>query len=263
MKLQDLDGVGPAREKKLSKAGISSLTQLAALEPDELVEKTGFSRSLAEQLITDARNASVASQQQIPTSKILLTILVVLAVLVGAYTLLSASLASVETYTYNGFTFTEDDCGENRTCWTTVVRLNVGNREVTFFYGPREVEDILVEPLAVESVLDLTRIPQDRSVEIVFSENATGTIGVAASNLARVTGDRVYQIPTSGSVYGQPVTCADANSQHVVIRFIENATLNGVSSRGDGCVIISGQNRDGVLKATDAYRLHLLQILRQ
>lgn len=261
MKLQDLSGVGPARARKLRAVGVSSVEELAAVEPERLVN-AGFSSSVAKKLVVDARN-SLGVEEDVATWKVLVGVGVFL-LLVGVVFVLVSSLSapSVEEYEYNGFVFRSADagsCGTQRDCWRTQVQLNIGVRNVEFYYGPREVEDVFVDPAAVERVLNLTYPGRNGSVVITFDEDFSG-VGIAAPNLAGVTGERVYNIPTTSSVYGQPVSCADASAQLVVVRFI-NESFSGVAYE-DGCVLISASSVDELLRVTDAYRLHLLRILQ-
>lgn len=254
MKLEDLDGVGPKRAKRLREAGIGSVEKLASLEPQQVSDAAGVSVAVAQKLVVRARN-SASADGSIPTWKILLV------VLLGGLALYAAVQwsAAPTTYEYNGFTFTETQCAQDRECWSALVNLNIGAREVPFFYRPDQVEDVPVDPSAVERILSLTR-SRNSSVTIVFDEGASGEVGVAASNLARVTGERVYNISTSGSVYGQPVTCEHASALHAVV-YLTHGDLDGVTTRG-GCVLIVADDPEELLRVTEAYRLHLLRIMR-
>ena len=254
MKLEELAGVGPKRAKKLREANIESVEEVAALEPGQLAKAAGLSASVAEDLVVRARNSAQADES-IATWKILLAILGV-----GAALLLGVQLLSTpEVYEHNGFTFTETQCAQDRECWSTLVNLNIGAREIPFYYRPDQVQDVPVDPSAVVRVLNLTTRP-DTSLTIAFDEGVPGEVGVAASNLARVTGERVYNISTSGGVYGRDVTCADANATHAVV-YIRDGDLNGVTAR-DGCVFVVADEPEEVLRVTEAFRLHLLRILR-
>ena len=264
MKLEDLPGVGPARLRKLRSAGVSSLEELAEVEPEQLVS-AGFSSSIAQKLVVDARN-SLEVQADVSTWKILVGVgvgVLLLGLIFWVVSSLSASSSSVgEEYEYNGFLFRfaeAGSCGTQRDCWRTQVQLNIGVRNVEFYYGPREVEDVFVDPVAVQRVLNLTFADVNGSLVITFDEESS-EIAAAAVNLASITGERVYNIPTSGSVYGSPVTCADATPERVVVYFV-NESFSGVLYE-EGCVLISASSRDELLRVTDAYRLHLLRILQ-
>ena len=259
MTLEKLSGVGPARAKKLRSVGVSSVDALAALEPDEVVEKIGVSQKVAQQLVISARE-SVEVEESVATWKVLAGILVVGLLLLGVYSLFSVGESSASEYTYNGFTFVEQQCSEARTCWVSVIQLNIGAVEVPFYYGPRDVEDVPVDPSAVSRVLDLTYADVNGSITLVFDAGAPGELGVAASNLARVTGERLYNIPTSGSEYNNPVSCADSSDEHVVIYFTD-AGFDGVSVDEGGCVILSATSPEELLRVSDAYRLHLLRVM--
>jgi DNA repair protein RadA len=55
--LRDLEGIGPATEKKLRDSGIESILELAAALPDEVLEAMGGSKDNASALIFLAQNA--------------------------------------------------------------------------------------------------------------------------------------------------------------------------------------------------------------
>ncbi len=257
MRFEELEGVGAARAKKLREAGLSSLEDLAELEPEQL-EQLGFSSSLARQVVVEARN-NLTVEEQVSTYKILLVVALVGVAIFASYSLLSNAELFTDSYEYNGFVFTESDaCGAERDCWVTNVQLNVGARQVPFYYGPREAEDVLVEPEAVDRVLSLTYPDVNGTVVILFDEGASGSYGVAASNLARVTGERVYNLPTMGDVYGESFSCDYPRGDDVLIRVTNGPS--GVRLEGS-CVVVSGSEEE-ILRVMDAYRLSLLRILQ-
>lgn len=259
MKLESLDGVGPARAKKLSAAGIRSVEDLASLEPAQVASQAGVSEAVAKRLVVNARN-SVSVEPTVATWKIVAVVAVIGVVLFSAYTILSSEELFTGEHEYNGFVFSEAQCSSERSCWSTTVELNIGAREVLFYYGPWEVEDVSVDPAAVERVLNLTYADMNGSVVIVFDAGSPGEVGVAASNLARITGERFYNIPTSGSEYANPVSCEDSSEQRVVI-YLVDGPFEGVRLVDD-CVLVSASNPEDLFRVVDAYRLRLMQIIQ-
>lgn len=73
--LEDLDGVGPATEKKLRDAGIESVLELAVALPDEALEAIGGSKENASALIFVAqnalRNSGLLEKEFVPASEVL------------------------------------------------------------------------------------------------------------------------------------------------------------------------------------------------
>lgn len=186
------------------------------------------------------------------------TIWVVLAVLLGIAAILGVLYLTqgTETLEHNGFIFEEVSCPRG-TCWQTNVVSNIGVHPITFYYNPEQLQDVPVDPAAVERVLNLTRT-RNASVTFVFDEGVPGEVGLAAVQMARITGDRFYQIPTSGAVHGT-VTCKDASAVRTVIYLVQ-APVAGVALQDD-CVHVTAPDADELLRVADAYAMSLLRIL--
>ncbi|MFT4250215.1 MAG: hypothetical protein ACMXYD_02530 [Candidatus Woesearchaeota archaeon] len=182
----------------------------------------------------------------------------VLGVGLFAFFLLTASPAS-SSFELNGFTFEQAACPsvEGR-CWQTTVVSNVGVHPITFYSDPREVDWIPVSREAVLAVLNLTYSSQN-SLTIAFDEGVPGEVGVAASLLARVTGERLYNIPTRGAVYGEGTHCSLSTSRDRVV-YLTQGERDAVFVR-DGCVIVSARSTSSLISVVDAYVMHLLLIL--
>lgn len=194
--------------------------------------------------------------QTLKTVWVVTAALLIPVIILGVYWY--TSQFTVEEYTYNGFVFTKIPC-EVGECWQTTVVSNVGEHPVLFFNGPREVEDIQIDPLAVERVLNLTRIANS-SLRIGFDEGVPGEVAIAASNIARVTGDRFYRIPTRGGVYGVDFTCSSATQPRPIL-YLTQDQETGAFLQGN-CIFVVAPTTAELVRVSDAYTLHLLQIMR-
>ena len=190
----------------------------------------------------------------VPTWYILAAVVLIVFIIYAVFYVLRTE----DVYEYNGFTFAKTDCGTTRECWQTQVNTNVGVRSLYFYNGPRDVESIPVDQSAVNFVLNLGGYNNSQIV-IVFDEQTPGEVGVAATNIARITGERIYNITTSGSVYGQPTTCEHANQVTAVIYLTQGPHRQVTFEQG--CIMITAPDAEGVLEVADAYSLHLLTIL--
>ncbi len=194
--------------------------------------------------------------EPIKTMWVIIAALLIPVIILGVYWY--TSQVTVEEYTHNGFVFTQIPC-EVGECWQTTVISNVGEHPVLFFHGPRELEDITIDPAAVDRVLNLTRIA-NTSLRIGFDEGVPGEVAIAASNIARVTGDRFYRIPTRGGVYGVDFTCSSATLTRPVL-YLTQDEQTGVYLQ-DNCIYAVAPTTAELVRVSDAYTLHLLQIMR-
>jgi hypothetical protein len=176
-------------------------------------------------------------------------------VIVGAFVVLNSSAPNE--FSLNGFDFVMSPCDRGQ-CYETTVYTNVGVHPITFYSDPREVGDVPVDSQAVSAILNLTR-SRNSSVTIGFDEGVPGEVGVAAALIARVTGERLYNISTSGAVYGQDVICEMSTATDRVI-YLTQTPRDGVFYQ-DGCVIVSASDVDSLIPVVDAYVMRLLLIL--
>lgn len=192
----------------------------------------------------------------VKTMWVVLAALLIPVIILGVYWY--TSQVTTEQYVYNGFVFTQIPC-EVGECWQTTVISNVGEHPVLFFYGPQELEDITIEPEAIERVLNLTRMANS-SLRIGFDQGVPGEIAIAATNIARVTGERFYRIPTTGGVYGEDFTCSSASRARPILYLTQDAQTGAYLQ--DDCVYLTATNTSEAVRVSDAYTLHLLQIMR-
>lgn len=199
---------------------------------------------------------SKKEENTLSTVWIVVAALAIPAILLGVWNL--TTIDRTESYTYNGFLFEQVPC-EVGMCWETVVVSNVGEHPVLFMNGPQEVEDVTIDPSAVERVLNLTHT-RNSSVTIAFDEGVPGEVGIAAANIARITGERFYRIPTTGGIYNQDITCSAATPARSVI-YLTQLEATGAFLEED-CILVTAPNTQELVLASDALTLHLLQIMQ-
>lgn len=194
------------------------------------------------------------SVEGISTGKLVGSLVLFAAIIIGAFWLMQPGPSDFE---LNGFYFEQVAC-ERGQCYETVVQTNIGVHPITFYSDPREVADIPVDREAVVAILNLTR-SRNTSVTIAFDEGVPGEVGVAASLLARVTGERLYNISTSGGVYGEDVVCSQSDRYDRVV-YITQTDDNGVFM-SNSCIIVTASDVDNLVSVVDAYVMRLLLIL--
>jgi hypothetical protein len=191
----------------------------------------------------------------VPTWKVLGVLVLIIAFIA---VLLWATQRS-ESFEHNGFLFERAHCPTGEfDCWQTTVVLNVGVRPILFYYNPLQVEDILVSSTAVERVL--AQVPRPNAsgeIIITWDDGVPGEVAVAATSIARITGERVYRIPTRGVVYGE-VTCGHARPDRVVM-YLMQAERSAVTVR-DGCVLVGATSPSELIRVADAFAFALLGI---
>lgn len=67
--LTDVSGIGPARAKKLQKAGVKSPKQLARLKPSTVAEKADIATARAKKLVSAAKKVTTSSPKKSTTKK--------------------------------------------------------------------------------------------------------------------------------------------------------------------------------------------------
>ena len=192
----------------------------------------------------------------VPTTWIIVAALTLPAIILGIYWVAQQTTTDIQEY--NGFFFEHVPC-EVGDCWETVVVSNVGEHSILFLHHPSEVEDILIERPAVERVLNLTRIA-DSGLWISFEDGVPGEVGQAAANIARITGDRFYRIPTQAALYGRDVTCASGTDIRPVL-FLTQEQTNRVYLNNN-CIVVAAESAQEIMRVADAFSFHLLQIMR-
>ncbi len=173
---------------------------------------------------------------------------------IGGLTIISPASHS---YTYNGFVFNATKCtSKGGTCWRTQVVTNIAVNPITFYYGPKETQDVLVSQAAVDRILNLTYY-NDSGIIVTFDNGVPGEVAIAGAEISRITG-RVYRIPTAGAVYGN-VTCADGTPRRAIIYLTQGPTAEVRDL--NGCVVLTANTTQDLVRVADAFSLHLLRIV--
>lgn len=159
-------------------------------------------------------------------------------------------------FEYEGYLFAEDTDGF---FWARGV---IKGREtpVVFRADPRELEDISINPNAVDKILNA------RKVYISFSPNQQEIykIGIAKVQIERLL--NAYQIPVVGaySEDSDPIdpnvpvkNCSDSTDWTPVI-MLEISDTTQITS-GD-CIYVRGNNHDNLILAADKLGMHLVGI---
>lgn len=177
---------------------------------------------------------------------------------------LTPKLFSHQDDTYNSFSFSKSSCtASKQDCWYTALEIRNVPYTVTFYYHPRDVENISVarDTLKVPLLVNVT----NHTLYVVVPEEAPGSIGIAAVELSRILGKRygIFDLNVKGAVYGTTegqVSCADANNRTVVLLF-EQAPVDSVFIRNRNCIVLAAVDADRAVAVADAYAYRLLGII--
>ncbi len=171
---------------------------------------------------------------------------------------------------YNGFDFYELHTGKLRT-WETIISLNGSLYALEFYYHPREVEDVVLQPMITRRFLD----PRERPARLYLSlsPDAGSTPVVAGVEISKVTGRQLpyLGVETRGALHAPPptnesevvvVTCDDATSEQAVIFFEEGAAnLIVEDSKNPWCIRLQYRDANESVRVADRLAYALLGIM--
>ncbi len=216
-----------------------------------------------------AKRSSVKKQDIIPDAKenkrhdtpprISTWIIIIISFAIGGVILfLSVYTAEPEEYTINTFTFTPVPCPGQDTCWKTNVVSNIGVHPITFYTSPTDAKKYFVQQKAVDTVLNMRSV-KGGNIIIAIDEGVPGEVGVAGAQIARVTGEQLYKIPTKSALYIKDVTCEQATPQTTIVYLTQGPAQ--VVVQKPGCVVVSAPTTTELLSISEAYTMWLLGIL--
>lgn len=184
-------------------------------------------------------------------------------VLIGLAVLTAPFLISSSSFELNGFTFEESQCAKDRTCWDTVVVTNVARHPVTFYTDPREV-DVDVDPAAIDRAIATTQNPDGRFImafeEAIEGEGVPGEVGIAILQVSRITGERLFDVPTQAMVYGRDVVCSSSNENVTVVYFTQGPQ-DAILLDERGCIVLEARTKESIITVGEAFTMYLTGIL--
>lgn len=168
---------------------------------------------------------------------------------------------------YNNFEFIEDSDG----FWNTVVNKNGQPYALTFYYHPREVENVIVEQNIRNKFFDMQA--KNGTIFISVDPNqGDNKVVVAGVEISKITGTRfgLLNVNTKSGFLKAPVgattntntpvvSCEDANNKTMVVA-IAVTNKNLVSSR-ENCIILEAASSNESVMVADRLMYHLLGIM--
>ncbi len=170
-----------------------------------------------------------------------------------------------ESYKYNGFLFQK-----GMYAWYSKIRVGDLVYDVSFVYGPKEVDDIPV----LGEVNDL--ILKAKEIYITTEPDYPSRIGKAQVEISKITSPRtssfgILNIPTINTVtyipeeikgkVGYPeITCKNASANKSVI-YLKIGSETKIYNKSY-CVVVEGSNDEDVVRAADRLIYNLLGIIK-
>lgn len=175
--------------------------------------------------------------------------------------------ANLEKNKYNGFDFAKSSDGY----WYTVVQKGNQPYQISFYYHPRDLEDIPVEANLRDKFFNI----RDNNGTIYITMDPDGnnnTIVVAGVEIAKITGKgyNLLNVDTHSAFIKKPnstavdtitpvVTCGQANNKTMVI-WITLSNKNIAYSYGN-CVILEAKTYGDMVRVADRMMYNLLGIM--
>jgi len=172
----------------------------------------------------------------------------------------------VENNKYNGFDFYKAD----DSFWYTVVQKGAQPYQIPFYYHPRELEDIAIEPGIRDKFFDM--VANNGTIFIALDPDSESKAVIAGVEIAKITG-RGYQIlnvPTHSAFTREPtnittnvetpiVTCSAANNKTLVIGLV--LSTKNLAYSQDYCIRIEATSYDDMVRVADRLMYNLLGIM--
>lgn len=171
-----------------------------------------------------------------------------------------------DSYIYNGFVFQKGS-----DAWYSSMILGNNSYNVSFVYGPKEVDYIDVQPEVNDIILNAEEIL------VTTNPNYSSRVGQAQIEIVKITSPRtsnfgVLNIPTFATVTYLPedaigysedfptATCENATENRTVINLILG---NDTRIYKEGfCVIVEGETEKKIVEASDRLVYNLLGIIK-
>jgi len=199
-------------------------------------------------------------------------LVVIAAILViGAWTSVDQDPGNDCDEEYNNFCFIEQN-----DLWSVRVMVNGQPYRVAVHHLPGELEDIPVDPQAVETIQALSTMANqtgDGRLFITMNPEAPSGVAIAGVEIAKITGERydIYDIPTRAGLTKRPesvskdtpiVDCSSSGNETFVVYLREHdQNYVGVPEQYPQCIVIQGTDADEVVKSADRFLYALFGVM--
>ena len=252
---------------------VRSKTKKSGLKKNKTESKTESSIqqpiSQTDKLLTGCKPCQTSTPGKPISTKTFIIICLALAIIILGLALIPQYLNKNETSNnkYNNFEFFKFQDG----FWYTQVQKGPQPFWIPFYYHPRELENIPVEPYLRGLFFEIS--DNNGTIYITLDpESEDNRIVIAGVEISRITGSRygLLNVPTYSAFIKPPInqqtetktpiiTCANANNQTLVI-WIVLSDKNLVYSY-DYCIILEARNYEDMIKVADRLVYHLLGIM--
>lgn len=172
---------------------------------------------------------------------------------------------------YNNFCFVQQD-----DLWSVRVMVNGQPYRIAVHHLPEELEDIPVDPKAVETIQALSTMVNQTGegrLFITMNPEAPSGVAIAGVEIAKITGERydIYNIPTRAGLTKKPesvsketpiVDCSSSGNETFVVYLREHdQNYVGVPEQYPQCIVIQGTDADEVVKSADRFLYALFGVM--
>jgi hypothetical protein len=174
--------------------------------------------------------------------------------------------AEIDKNKYNNFDFFKGPDG----FWYTMVQKGNQPYQIPFYYHPRDLVGITVEPGLKEKFFGIR--DNNGSIFITLDPEADPKIVVAGVEIAKITGKgyALLNVPTRSAFIRPPknmttnvetpiITCDYADSKTMVIWLVRSD--KDIVYSYDNCVRVEAKSDDDMIKVADRMMYHLLGIM--
>ncbi len=190
-------------------------------------------------------------------------------ILLFAATLLGPKLiGGDEVREYNNFPFKKQN-----NVW--IVQAQKGDQpyQIQFHYPPWEVEDIISDPTAENTLISASRNNRENTtVFITMDPSLSSRAVIAGVEISKLTGSRfnILNLETHGALTEEPkrkrantnnpiVTCENANENNIVI--LLKVTDNNIIHQEGDCIILEGKSAEDLIRVADKFAYKIMGVM--
>jgi hypothetical protein len=223
----------------------------------EVEEVKRLDEDVAKELVKPKEDMKTVDQPSKSNKGGIIAIIIILILIVLAFLYWQNIIFPREDLTqYNGFEFRQ-----NGEYW----EANLDAGWMPFFHHPTDVDDIPVDPLAVQAITNLVANRGALRISVDPEDPAGARLAYAGVEVSKVT-TQLFGINTSSAFltelegYDAPIVrCRDASGTNIVMRFV-TGDVNEITI-DDYCVFMRSTSADDYTRVADAMSFRILGII--
>ena len=175
--------------------------------------------------------------------------------------------SEIEKNKYNEFDFVKEKDG----FWYTLVQKGAQPYWIPFYYHPKEVEDIPVDPNIQGKFFEM--VENDGQIFITLDPDAgDNNVVIAGVEISRITGGRydILNVPTRAAFTNEPtntnvetgvpiITCANSNNKTLVVWL--TLSHSNIAYSYDYCIRLEATDYEEMVRVADRVVYHSVGIM--